>query len=266
MRRRVWEFQAVVEGRIAPILNGPPHALRAKRLWIFPPEHPHGWRGDPEADAEVVVCHFPSVEAVLAEQIPTGGFLEVPLGPDALSRVATLAARAAAEFTRPNRLTLLRQEHLRLELCLLAADSACVARNGDSRLHSHPNVEKAIHWYARHLPENPGLEAIGRAVGASPAHLRRLFHESLGCPPAEVFRRIRFQRAIDAMARTPDTFEVIAERCGFGSASAFSRAFKQRMGYSPREWRRGLTHPTAVRRGKPSTGRSRRLSDGPSAF
>ncbi len=249
MRRQAWEFQAVVAGRIAPVFAEGPGPLRASRLWVFPPGHPHGWHGDPAAGAEVVVFHFPAVAAAFAEGVPARGHLEVALADEDRARLTELAARAAAEFARPHRLTHLRQDHLLLELCLLAAAPDDTAPGAIPGHRVHPAVERAIQWFECHLGENPGLEAVGRAVGASPAHLRRLFHESLGCAPAEVFRRIRFQRAADAMAETRDTFETIAERCGFGSASAFSRAFKQRMGYPPREWRRGL-RPAATRKGR----------------
>ncbi|MCC5808595.1 MAG: helix-turn-helix transcriptional regulator [Opitutales bacterium] len=249
MRRQAWEFQAVVAGRIAPVFEDGPAPLRSNRLWVFPPGHPHGWHGDPAADAEVVVFHFPSVAAAFGERVPVGGHLEVALAEEDRARLVDLAARASAELARPHRLTHLRQDHLRLELCLLAVDLAASAPVATASNRVHPAVERAIHWFEQHLSENPGLDAVGRAVGASPAHLRRLFHESLGCAPAEAFRRIRFQRAADAMAETRDTFETIAERCGFGSASAFSRAFKQRMGYPPREWRRGLSpRPVPSRR------------------
>ncbi len=240
MRRPAWEFQAVIAGQIAPVFKSGPAPLRADHLWVFPPGHLHGWRGDPAAGAEVVVFHYPAVDDAFGDRVRASGHLTAPLSPDDRSRLDRLATRAAAEFSRPNRLTHLRQEHLRLELCLLAAAPDSTAPSAAPTHRAHPIVERAIQWFERHLGENPGLDAVGRAVGASPAHLRRLFHDFLGCAPAEVFRRIRFQRAADAMAGTRDTFETIAERCGFGSASAFSRAFKQRMGYPPREWRRGL--------------------------
>jgi AraC-like DNA-binding protein len=49
---------------------------------------------------------------------------------------------------------------------------------------------------------------------------------------------MRLQRAMQLMAAPALKLDDVAAQCGFGSASAFSRAFKHKAGCSPSEWRR----------------------------
>lgn len=244
IRRPFWEFQAVLKGRIAPILPTGVGKLEARHLWVFPPGSPHGWDGEGAATAEVAVFHFPVVPAPLRETLPHAGFLSIALSAGQIERLRVLQSQALAGFRQPDAFTYLQQEHLLLELSLLAASAHTVREieenaRGLSGIHT---VKKALLWYGINLSRSPGLDEVARAVGASPAHLRRLFHKGLGCAPKVALQRLQFQRALDEMSRTNDGLEVIAERCGFGSASAFSRAFKERMGYAPRTWRNALQH------------------------
>lgn len=244
IKRPFWEFQAVLSGRIGPIFPERQERLQASHLWIFPPESLHGWRGDGEEAAEVAVFHFPAVPAPLKESLRQKGLISMTLKAGQVQRLRELQRHALKGFRQPDAFTHLQQEHLLLELTLLAVHDreGQEADVGDAKpgLSGIRTVKKALLWYGTHLANAPGLADVGRAVGASPAHLRRLFHKSLGCGPKVAFQRLQFQRAVDEMSRTADGLETIAERCGFGSASAFSRAFKTRMGYAPRTWRRAL--------------------------
>ncbi len=102
---------------------------------------------------------------------------------------------------------------------------------------SKNHVDAAIMWYAERMDENPSLLEVAKATGVSLAHLRRLFHEVLQTSPKNILDQLRFQRAMQLMSDINMKLETISERCGFGSASAFSRAFKIKFGCSPESWR-----------------------------
>jgi AraC family transcriptional regulator len=239
--RHTWEFQAVVRGRIGPVFDDGPAPLEGSHLWVFPPGSPHGWTGAPGRAAEVAVFHFPAVPSALKALVGTHRVLGIELSGSGCARLRSLAAGAERYLARPGVLAVLAQEHLLLELCLLVAGAVEVRGNGmPASSRAHDVIGRALRWLTAHLDEGPGLGRVARAAGTSPAHLRRLFHDGMRCSPREAFARVRFQRVMDLMHDSSLTFEVIAERCGFGSASAFSRAFKARFGYSPVEWRRGL--------------------------
>ena len=235
-----WEFQAVLQGRIAPWLKKGSGAPAAQTLWIFPPRMPHGWRGEPGKAAQVAVFHFPAIPACLEEAIPEQGYLVVPLKVTHCRRLNYLAGRAATHFQRPGPVSPLNAEHTLLELCLMALEAYPGDPPEDSVLRCHSAVEAALAWYSDHLPEAPGLSDLSRAVNLSTAHLRRLFHRTLGCSPQAAMSRIQFQRATNLMTDPQLSLETIATLCGYGSASSFSRAFKHHFGYPPLVWRQSL--------------------------
>jgi transcriptional regulator GlxA family with amidase domain len=58
----------------------------------------------------------------------------------------------------------------------------------------------------------------------------------------EAYRQLsRLQRAISLLSETDVAITEVAAQCGFGTASAFSRAFRLVMQETPREYRNRLT-------------------------
>jgi hypothetical protein len=47
--RGLWEFQAVVRGRCAPVFAEAREQLAERTLWAFPPGSSHGWTGENRA-------------------------------------------------------------------------------------------------------------------------------------------------------------------------------------------------------------------------
>lgn len=80
-------------------------------------------------------------------------------------------------------------------------------------------------------------EAVAEAVGCSRAQLYRVFaarRRSVG----ELIRSYRMDQAIALLRRSPPlALKRIAGLCGYGSAGAFSRAFKDHTGLTPGQFR-----------------------------
>lgn len=83
------------------------------------------------------------------------------------------------------------------------------------------------------------VEELGQALNASRSTLERRMKAALGRTPKEEILRIRF-REVERLLRDSDlTLEVIAERTGFGHASYFQAAFRERYGVTPGGFRSG---------------------------
>lgn len=243
--RVYWEFQAVTSGRIARTTPDGADPLRARRLWISAPGHPHGWTGERGRGASVAVFHFLRIPEPLARLVRDRGVLEIPLNSQQTGRLRGLAREKRLVTPGPD--MLLRQEHALLELCLMAFEAHPPAEAG-----GHParlRVQKALEWFAAHLPENPGLEEIAAAAGSSPANLRRHFLDVFQDSPKPIFDQMRFQRALHLMADPGAKLGAVAEACGFESPSAFSRAFKAKFGVSPDRWRGRKESPAVPKPG-----------------
>lgn len=249
IQRKAWEFQAVVEGEIAPILADGPDTLRRRTLWLFPPSHLHGWTAAPGAAAEVVVFQFLTVPEPLRRLLRSPGD-HMRLGIDAsrCRRLRDLARAARRYWERPAAGMMLCHEHILLELSVLLFESAQAgAADGGAggaeaggmtrEDEASKKVNQAMAWFSENMSQNPGMEELASAVNMSTAHLRRLFHHVLKASPKQMLDQMRFQRAEQLMAEPGVKLSAVGEACGFGSPSAFSRAFKAKFGVSPDQWR-----------------------------
>ncbi len=78
---------------------------------------------------------------------------------------------------------------------------------------------------------------------ASMAHMCRrnltyVFKEALGVPPIDYLIGLRLDRAMQLLRDTDESIGAIAEAVGFADSNYFSRQFRSRLGYSPREYRK----------------------------
>ncbi len=100
-------------------------------------------------------------------------------------------------------------------------------------------INRVIDHIASHLAEPLRLQHIARLAHFSPYHFHRLFSSFVGEPLYTFILRLRLEKSIALMEHgSKATLTDIALRTGFASSSDFSRAFKQRYGFSPRGYSR----------------------------
>jgi transcriptional regulator GlxA family with amidase domain len=78
---------------------------------------------------------------------------------------------------------------------------------------------------------------LAARAGLSPRQLQRRFTAELGVPPGEYVERVRIEAARRALAGGDDPVEVVARRCGFGTAETLRRAFHRHLNVAPSEYR-----------------------------
>lgn len=83
------------------------------------------------------------------------------------------------------------------------------------------------------------LEDLARGVGASRSVLAERFASLVGMPPMQYLAQWRMQLASELLSETRGSLAEIADRVGYGSEAALSRAFKRVVGASPAQWRAG---------------------------
>lgn len=91
-----------------------------------------------------------------------------------------------------------------------------------------------------HLDEDLPLERLARLAHFSPYHFHRIFRGMVGESLADYVRRLRLESAAQALKHTVRGVTRIALDAGYGTHEAFTRAFRQRFGVSPSEYRAGL--------------------------
>ncbi|HWA19649.1 MAG TPA: AraC family transcriptional regulator [Devosia sp.] len=102
---------------------------------------------------------------------------------------------------------------------------------------SDPVVGRAL----KLLHDDPGrdwnAEDLARAANTSRSVLGERFKSLLGQSPIHYLGEWRMQLAADLLRSTEFRLAEIAERSGYGSEAAFSRAFHRHVGASPAQWR-----------------------------
>jgi AraC-like DNA-binding protein len=81
------------------------------------------------------------------------------------------------------------------------------------------------------------LETLAKTVGVSRTALAEHFVRCTGMAPMQYLSQWRLRLAADALGHTDRAIKLIAEAAGFGSAAAFTRAFRRVFGVSPAKWR-----------------------------
>lgn len=237
--RANWEFQAAVRGACAPVLRDGPQPLREQHLWVFPPSTAHGWRGVRGRPCRVVVFHYGSVPQPLEYFVLARQHFSRPITRREAAHLIALAGQLRPEIARPTPLTAMRSYRALLDLSFLVLKGVDPKELPRVDTRASQKLDAALAWYSNRMAERPKLSDVARAAGMSPTHLWRTFTREYMQTPHAVLKGLQFKRAMELMTQTPLTLEGVAERCGFGSASDFSRSFKARHRMSPSAWMKG---------------------------
>ncbi|HEX2585059.1 MAG TPA: AraC family transcriptional regulator [Steroidobacteraceae bacterium] len=87
------------------------------------------------------------------------------------------------------------------------------------------------------------LDSLAKEVALSRSAFSERFTQYVGQPPMQYLMNWRMQLASTHLVSGSDSVAVIANRVGYESEAAFSRAFKKSVGVSPGEWRKQRQTP-----------------------
>jgi AraC-like DNA-binding protein len=121
-------------------------------------------------------------------------------------------------------------------LARLPAARRLTAGNRDLRL----RLEPALRLLATRRGEGVRVADLAAACGLGGSAFRDAFGRAFGDPPKRFLDRYRLNQAAAALVAHPERrILALALEAGFGSQSAFNRAFRAEFGVAPRAWRRG---------------------------
>lgn len=100
-------------------------------------------------------------------------------------------------------------------------------------------IQKALILIEKKYKDKILLQDLADAVGLSAFHFQKLFKKETGESPAACVARIRLDKAAHLIRVNEDLpMTRIAMDCGFSSPASFSRAFTQKFGTSPSQFRK----------------------------
>jgi AraC family transcriptional regulator len=107
----------------------------------------------------------------------------------------------------------------------------------ESRAAYEIRINEVLNYVDAHYAEPLALERMADVAHFSPYHFHRLFRGAVGESPHGYLMRIRLEKAVNLMNYGPNrTLTEVALECGFGSSSHFSRCFRERYGFSPKNY------------------------------
>lgn len=109
-----------------------------------------------------------------------------------------------------------------------------------------PHVGKAIALIHERAAHNWTAAELAAEVGLSRSKLYEQFSRLVGEPPARYLGRWRVYRAAELLGEDQLSVLEVAERVGYSSEDALSRAFKRFMGATPSQYRRALVSETVT--------------------
>lgn len=98
-------------------------------------------------------------------------------------------------------------------------------------------IRRAMELMHSHPAQNWTLEDLAKQVGLSRAGFAQKFKSYLGDTPLHYLTTIRIQKAMELLSSTDDNIESVALAVGYQDAFGFSKAFKKKVGFPPREFR-----------------------------
>ena len=101
-----------------------------------------------------------------------------------------------------------------------------------------PKLQRAMEFLTENLSRDVRLDEAASAVELSPFHFAHEFRATSGQTPYQYLLTQRMDRAKVLLATTDWSVREIAAQTGFTSDANFVRAFRQRVGITPGEWRK----------------------------
>ena len=106
-----------------------------------------------------------------------------------------------------------------------------------------PRMREFLNYIERHYGEDISLKQLASSAHVSKSECLRCFKLSMQTTPFKYLMEYRLSRAAELLASTEDPIGTIALNVGFRQTSHFGKCFKEKTGYSPRDYRQKKSQP-----------------------
>jgi AraC family transcriptional regulator len=144
-----------------------------------------------------------------------------------------LAARCHREFQAKDSASDLALEGVALELVATLMRARTPGEKAIPRW-----LAEARDYLDEHYREPIRLSTLSMLTGVHEVHLVRCFRRQWGHTPGTYVRRLRMERACEALTRPEASIVAIALEAGYSSQAHFTRVFRRMVGITPGEYRR----------------------------
>ena len=110
----------------------------------------------------------------------------------------------------------------------------------DGRSLESGRINRILKYVEKNYMNDISLSDIGRVAGMSESAVCRYFRKQTAVRFSDYLNNFRIDKVIRQMLKSDDYISNICFECGFSNISNFNRAFRRRLGMSPREYRNKL--------------------------
>lgn len=107
-----------------------------------------------------------------------------------------------------------------------------------------PSISLTIGLIHRYVEKPWTVARLAEQVCMSRSAFASRFKQLVGDAPLQYLTRVRMRKAVSLLKNSQDNLSKIAQKVGYESEAAFSKAFKRCIGFSPGEYRRSHNNPT----------------------
>lgn len=98
-------------------------------------------------------------------------------------------------------------------------------------------VSQCIEYIDSHLNEHLTLAVLSEQIGLSAGHLSAIFKKEMNQTIGEYIQNMRIETAKNMLNYSEYTYSQISSALAFSSQSHFTKVFREKTGYTPREYR-----------------------------
>ena len=108
-------------------------------------------------------------------------------------------------------------------------------------IQKNTKIANSIMYYIyTHIEINIDMDELSEELEISKFYMHKVFKNTFGKNIYESIKSIRLQKAASLLLTNKySTISEVAHSCGYSSHSSFIKAFRDKFGFAPKEWRRG---------------------------
>ena len=227
--RQTFLFFYIRSGRMALRLNQRDYTASAGNVVLIDCHDPHEYHAT--SDLEFIWIHFDGANSAdfFHEIRKNNGSVFSVTGQDSLYQMSCKIVESCARFNVSDEIE--RSKNLHDMLCRILLPRP-------EKQRAITQVDQAVSYIHLHLHEQITVDGLAQHVGLSASHFSRIFRHAVGIPPYEYIILQRLERAKTLLSSTSETVREIAYLSGYGNEAAFTAVFTERVGISPRYYRK----------------------------
>lgn len=207
-------------------------------LLLYPRPMPHRFESDVHSGADMVCANLVFTGGVnnsIADALPNVVCLPLEDMPEAAMVLQLLFDEAFAQ--RCGRTTVLNRlfEVVLIQVLRQLMERSQVQGGMLAGL-AHPRLRLALVAMHEAPAKAWNLEDLGALCGMSRSVFANSFRDTVGCTPGVYLQNWRIAIA-QRLLRQGQSLQQVSDAVGYGSETAFSRAFRAQVGMPPRQWR-----------------------------